>query len=87
MFTVWLPTGYSIDRPSAEQSVDGHISASPGIWPMADCYIVLCLIPRPPRPGNEARLVVVRRKVVQIQGCCHVKYTVGEVTTCDNILI
>ena len=27
---------------SAEQSVDGHISASPGIWPMADCYIVLC---------------------------------------------
>ena len=26
---------------SAEQSVDGHISASPGIWPMADCYIVL----------------------------------------------
>ena len=23
---------------SAEQSVDGHISASPGIWPMADCY-------------------------------------------------
>ena len=26
---------------SAEQSVGGHISASPGIWPMADCYIVL----------------------------------------------
>ena len=29
---------------SAEQSVDGHISASPGIWPMADCYIVLCVL-------------------------------------------
>ena len=41
MFTVWLPTAYSANV-SAEQSVDGHISASPGIWPMADCYNVLC---------------------------------------------
>ena len=39
-------TAYSIDGRfvSAEQSVDGHTSASPGIWPMADCYIVLWLI-------------------------------------------
>ena len=44
MFTVWLPTAYSANV-SAEQSVDGHISASPGIWLMADCYNVLWSLP------------------------------------------
>ena len=36
-----LFTGHNV---RAELSVDGHISASPEIWLMADCYNALCSI-------------------------------------------